>query len=588
MFVEIAVGNVKTRNIIIPIERLKQRIVDARDKNEELYRSYYVFDDEILEHLKVRKTIRGYKGKYYLKQIILDIDKGDRTDEITLIRAKEFCEILTDDFKMDPYHFKIFYSGRGYHFHMADYFGFEPSNFLPLEVKATIAKVFPEADTMPLMPTGLIRMDHTINNKVQRYKIRLNYDQLHQLSIEEIMEIAKEGKINRVEYGEGDYDFSKYKVLETFKKKEAIEANKPSGIVTCMQKMHNKGPVKGTRHETMLRFISKYSMDGTPLAGVKAILKDWAPDMEPAEINKMVNDTYKKQYQYGCQDHILKANCDIGCIYYKTKAYGSSIISPEQMEKNFVKFARSDYSKRIFDLGKLFKLEKPFIIYPGEFTLIIGDTGIGKTAFAQNISLGLKNIEIDFYCLEISERLTYRRNIQIEYGMTEREVMQYYGVNDNSLSERINHVHFASRSPDLFSLEKEISMRNRGLVIIDTIDGIEAGKLGQFKNSESKIAYTIKNICQNQDRSMIVVSHVPKGAILDYKGEVKKLTKHSPKGDSSLEQKCDNLIAIEGKDNSEYREVTVLKARDKAKFKFSCQFGWDTFKLIKIADLPVD
>ncbi len=588
MFVEIAVGNVKNRNVIIPIDQLKQRIVDARESGAELYRSYYVFDDEILEHLKVRKTVKNYKGKYYLKQIVLDIDKGDKTDELILTRAREFARALWEDWHMSEDHFKIFYSGRGYHFHMADYFGFEPSNFLPLEVKATIAKVFPEADTMPLMPTGLIRMDHTINHKVQRYKTRLSYDQLHQLSIEEIMEMATEGKINRVEYSTGNYDFSKYKVLETFKKKEAIEASKPSGIVTCIQKMHNKGPVKGTRHDTMLRFISKYSRDGTPQEAVKAILKDWASDMEPAEINKMVNDTYAKQYQYGCQDHLLKANCDIGCIYYKTKAYGSSIVSPEQMEKNFVKFARSDYSKRIFDLGKLFKLKNPFIIYPGEVTMIIGDTGIGKTALAQNISLGLKNIDIDFYCLEISERLTYRRNIQIEYGMTEREVMQYYGVNDNSLSERIGHVHFASRSPDLFSLEKEISMRNRGLVIVDTIDGIEAGKLGQFKNSESKIAHTIKNICQNQDRSMIIVSHVPKSAIIDWKGNVKKLTQHSPKGDSSLEQKADNVIAIEGDGNSQYREITVLKARDKQKFKFSCQFEWNTFKLIKIADLKVE
>lgn len=587
MFVEIAVDLVNHRKIIIPIEQLKQRILTARERGEALYRSYYCYDDDIIEHFKVRKSVKNYKGKYYLKEIVLDIDKRE-SDQFTLERARAFSEVLIDDLKMDSYHFKIFYSGTGYHFHIADYFNFEPSNYLPLEVTATLAKVFPEADPKPLIPTGLIRMAHTINHKSQRYKIRLSYDQFMEYSLTKILELSEEGKINRVEYEKGDYDFSDKKVLEKLKKKEAIEADKPSGIVTCMQKMHAKGPVKGTRHDTMLRFISKYSKDGTPKSAVKAMLKDWAPSMEPAEINKMVEDTYEKQYEYGCNDHILKANCDVGCIYYKNKSYGSSMKSPEEIEKNFVKFSRSDYSKRIFDLGKLFKLENPFIIYPGEFTLIIGDTGLGKTALAQNISLGLKNINIDFYCLEISERLTYRRNIQIEYGMTEREVMEYYGTNNNSLSERISHIHFASRSPDLFSLEKEISMRNRELIIIDTLDGIEAGKLGQYKNSESKIATTIKNICQNQDRSMIVVSHVPKSAIIDWKGNVKKLTKHSSKGDSTLEQKADNVIAIEGNDNSQYREITVLKARDKRKFKFSCQFEWNTFKLIKIADLKVD
>jgi hypothetical protein len=588
MFVEIATGSVKNRNIIIPIEQLKQKIVDARDKNEELYRSYYLFDNEVLEHFKVRKTVKNYKGKYYLKEIVLDIDKGDKTDEVTLIRAREFAKSLNEDWNMSEEHFKIFYSGRGYHFHIADYFGFEASNFLPLEVKATIAKVFPEADTMPLMPTGLIRMAHTINQKVQRYKIRLSFDELNQLSIEEIMLLATKGNINRVEYSRGDYDFSKYKVTETYKKKEAIEASKPSGIVTCIQNLYNKGPVKGSRHDTMLRLISSWSRSGVPELGVKNMLLSWSPDMEPAEINKMVNDTYKKQYQYGCMDPLLKENCDPKCIYYKNKNYSLDIVSAKDMEKNFVNFIRSDFKARSFDFNDIVPIKNKFMVYPGEFVIIIGDTKIGKTALAQNMILKLKHLPIDYLCLEINERLLFRRNIQIEHRMTKNQVFDHYEVNENSLRKGTNHIDVMTVSPDLFRLKKIISERNRPITVIDTLDRIDVGKLGNFRTSEAKLANGIREICQQLDTIIIGVHHIPKYQIQDGQGKRKKLTLHSGKGDSGLEQQADKIIAIEGEQGSEYREISALGARDESLFKFSCKFERDTFRLIKIADLKTD
>jgi len=587
MYVEIAQGSVKNRNIIIPLDQLRQRMIDAREKGEELYRSYYLYDDDIIEHFKVRKTVKSYKGKYYLKEIILDIDKGDSTDKFVLERTREFVKILIDDLGMDYEHFKIFYSGRGYHIHLADYFGFEPSNHLPLEVKATLANEFPEIDTLPLMPTGLIRMAHTINSKVRRYKTRLSYEQLQEMSSEAIIELSEKGNIERVDYSRGEYNFSDKVIKNIFKREEAIEKEKPTSIVTCIQKLHAQGPVKGHRHDTMLRFISKYSRDGTPKSAVKAILKDWAPDMEPAEINKMVEDTYKKQYTFGCQDSLLKKYCDTGCIYYKNKNYTQQISTAKDMEKEFVDFARRDFSGISFDLKPILRLPNEYMFYPGEFGLIIGDTKLGKTAMAQNIAIQLPNLEIDYLCLEIPQRLLYRRNVQILHRMTKKQVFNHYNINTNSLRKGLEHIQVLPVAPNLFDLERIIGERMKPVTIIDTIDNIQVGNWKDYGSPEGKLGVTLGAIAQKLDIIIIGVHHVTKSSVKDFKGQRKRLDLHSGKGASTLEQQADKILAIEGDQNSEVREITSLGARDESPFAISCKFEKDTFRLIKIADLTI-
>ena len=65
-FVEIAIGHPGNRGVVIPLPELPKYI----SKEQALFRSYYTFDEELVEHFKVRKTIKNYHGKFYIDRII--------------------------------------------------------------------------------------------------------------------------------------------------------------------------------------------------------------------------------------------------------------------------------------------------------------------------------------------------------------------------------------------------------------------------------------------------------------------------------------------------------------------------------------
>jgi hypothetical protein len=120
--------NVKDRGKIVSQEKLPALIKDSRDKGLELYLSTYLYDDELLEHMKAFRTVKSYKGIYHLPSIILDIDnhtttKKEKLDEVLFLSFfKEKLDELITTFKIDEDLIQIWFSGRGYHVILPDIF----------------------------------------------------------------------------------------------------------------------------------------------------------------------------------------------------------------------------------------------------------------------------------------------------------------------------------------------------------------------------------------------------------------------------------------------------------------------------------
>ena len=166
-------GKPSIRNIIIEKGSLPKFLKEG----EELYRSYYSYDRDILDHMRVYRTVSSHKGNFYLDRITLDVDrvkkKGIEYDEEVHLKVKIQIEELEEKWQLDRNQISTWYSGTGYHLLLPDIFHFTPSKFLPDEVKMTFAKYFPQMDPMPLMKTGLIRVGYSFNVKSNRYKIPL-------------------------------------------------------------------------------------------------------------------------------------------------------------------------------------------------------------------------------------------------------------------------------------------------------------------------------------------------------------------------------------------------------------------------------
>lgn len=185
MYIELA-ETLNIRGRLIKPEELDEHIKTAKG---ELYRSLYIYDDSILEHIKKTKSIGGFKGTVYPDKILLDFD-GDNAINF----AREAIIELDNKGVLDGY--QIYFSGRGFHVELDnELFNFEYSPSLPETIRKTLSALFPNADPV-WDKTRIYRCVNTINKKSNLYKIPLSVSELQTLTYEEITKLAKKPRLS--------------------------------------------------------------------------------------------------------------------------------------------------------------------------------------------------------------------------------------------------------------------------------------------------------------------------------------------------------------------------------------------------------
>ena len=580
-YVEIAIDHPGHRGIIIPVAELSETI---KRHTGPLFRTLYSFDEEILKHFEIRKTIKNYRGKYYLDQIILDIDKGDNTDEHTHEKTKDVIDRMINEYELDPNTIKPWFSGTGYHIAIPDIFGLEPDNNLPDIVKSTMQHYFPESDNI-YDGSRLIRLGYTPNEKTsfKYYKTPFTIQEIFKLSYEEIKETSKEPRSN-FSYPKvnGSVITQLLKTIERAKPKTTLVSPADiekdySGVVTCVQKMIAEGPVEGSRHDKIMRITSAFMRKGVPLEYIVTANTRLFSNMNAYEVERHTVDTFNKGYRFGCHDYLFDKYCDKKCIYYKQKIQGGDIITPiansEELERMYVDAVRRDHTKQSINLANLYTLEKDYWIYPGEMIIIYGDTGMGKTAWVQNLCTDI-GLNILFLSLEVSPDLMYRRFIQISTGKSKTEVDDHYKVENNAWSSQIKHITVGWVPPALDKVKELVAEVNPAVLVIDTIDCLKVNSYVKDQTLKmDMIIDELRAVATQQDIILIGVSHITKS---DARGG--SLDVHSGKHSSSIAQKADKVISITGLRDSLTRVISSLKARDEGKFVINCTYDPKNFR----------
>ena len=557
-YAEIAIQDVRKRNKIVPTQALSSFL----DKGA-VYRSYYYYDEDIVSYVEKTHSVSGFKGNYYLPYLIYDIDVKEKTNEETLVKVYELLDKLENKWEVNYENIVIYFSGRGYHIVTPDIFGFVPSNSLPMAVRATIGKYFPEVDGAPLVNTGLIRMPNSINAKTGLYKIGFKYEDFVRLGVKDIIDMASSPKeIPNVNLT--PLPMFSDKIIYELEKESANIVNTQSeltSIVTCMQKLYKEEPKPGDRHEKLLRMGSAFRRAGIPREGVMHLLKKWAYNMDETEIVKLVNTIFDKGYlRYRCSDKIMTAYCDERCIFFANKNYTPDVLSADSMEQKYIKYLKTNPKENAVNLKNLFGLEKDFFVFPGELLVIYGDTGIGKSTFAYN--LGIKSgKQVLINSTEMDYKEVYPRLIQMAHGLSESQVAALYddGV---SLSQKIGHMSFTETVYTIDNLKKSIIEYKPEIVIIDTLEDLYVDNY--FKDPLDAIAKQLKQMAIEMRVIIIAIHHISKHAAEDETGKRKSLTVHSGKGASAVEQKADKVIGIEGDRDGTRRVVRTLKSRNQS------------------------
>ena len=310
--------------------------------------------------------------------------------------------------------------------------------------------------------------------------------------------------------------------------------------------------------------------------------------LDSVEVSRIVSDAFKNDYNYGCNHPVLQPYCDSKCLLYKYKNLDeeTNILNAEQMVNKLIEHYTSDFTDRSFDLKDIFTfMPKTHLFTSGQLITLIGDTGLGKTAFISYLITQLPKIKILFLSLEVDDLTMSRRFLQAAMKKTKEDIINIVkSGNIDSIEQAqksIDNIQLETVSPDIQDLSSFVAETEAKIVVVDTIDRIPAKYAGKddFARQEV-IANGLKDLAMKEDVIVLAVHHISKSASYNFK-ETNTLDVHSGKGNSAIEQKSDQYIAFQGKEMSKSRVVKSLKARDESKFELLLNYNWDTFTFDK-------
>lgn len=586
MFVEIAQNSPRSRNVLIEKGDLAKYI----QPEVPLYRSVYLYDEAAKAAIEESGTVSSYYGERHIDKIIVDIDKGQNSDEETLRRTLVCVHALEDCGVHPKSAIQPYFSGTGYHLILSnESFNFAPSEDLPYIVKQTMAKLLPGIDEMVYIRTAIYRVAHTVNKKTGLHKIPLTVKELMHKTPDEIKELAKTPRLD-FPYEElmGDGELEEYIITSTPRIQEFSKTVENTKVVPCIQRMLNGGPQSGNRNNTVMRIASHFRRNGIPSEFTKVAMLHWNDkSLDDKVVVDKVEQTYNKGYQYGCNDELMLKHCQTKCIHFKHKDYTIDVKSASDLQTEFHERMITDFGGRSIDLGKMFHLPKDMdcIIYPGELVTIFGPTGSSKTTFAQNIALGVDFVEDRivsdwqiptlFLSLELSAWYMHRRHLQIVSGLSKDEVTENYQDVYEAHKDKLSHLVIQTIAPTLEQIQSKIKSLQPAVVIVDYIDLVETNKRGEYEQIKY-ISHTLSNMAVNNDIIIIQVSQVAR----EYsRNEVLDL--YAGKGSGAIENASRKVIGLNGQAKSAIKKVQLFKNTDGE--LFDAQLEWrPSFRLEKV------
>ena len=587
-FYEIVIGSKRKRGKLVPDFELFNYVLKFGRENE-IYKSVFLYPEDRIEEIEEAKSMSNIFCDRYAYWIPVDVDKGDNSDELTLLNARNtvttlFSEGLSEDNVI------IWYSGTGYHIDIhAGCFGIQQNPDYPFLVKQTIKEMLPNVDTSIYTRSSIIRAPFSRNLKSDRYKIFLTKEELFTLTCNQIIEIAQDStkvtdrikmflEESKFKYGEEELiDKVKVVVPEVRTIGNIIE---PSKVVSCIHRIWDEGPSEGSRNHVVMRLASHFRRSGFPSEAAKAAILYWNnKSLDERIVTEKIEYTYNKGYQYGCNDPILQKYCHTTCQHFKNKDLTVDLLTSTDMQKSLKQRLSEDFTKRVIHLDKMFGLPETSDckVYPGELVTIFGMPGGNKSTLAQCIMMGLDfttgQVNPDFqkpshyFHSELADWLTHRRHLQIASGKLKHEITatnvdQIYRENKHL----IDHIQLVVKPATLGLLEKSIKESPAELIVVDYIETVDTEDGLQEAAKIKKIMQRLATLAVTCDKIIIAVSQVNKAT-----GKEGILDLYSGYGSGSIEKSSRKVIGISVKEG-EIRRIEMFKNQDGNLFEKEVEF----------------
>ncbi len=607
-YIEYAIGNVSNRNQVMDVNAFSQAVSDNSGK--EMYRSMYLYDETIVPYLKQNNTVVGFNGIQSVDKLVIDIDHAKSPDKktagtMTIDNVKDVIAIM-QEMGIQEEHFNLWFSGTGFHIHLANVYGFKDkvSKDLAYQVRSTMQRDFGTAIDHIYDSRRLIRAGYSYNSKSKTFKVPIPLEYLDTMNYDSILEYSKDPenkyptKMNHeMIIGLEPMDVSRKNTNEVRKVFEDTNAS-TTRIITCAQHVYNAGYVEKKRHLHLQALVAiwnkKLGMGKQQcLHNARSYMEQMDNPLPMEEVNRIVVDQMRREYNHGCNHPTLVPYCDSKCFKYRYKDLDETadILNAKSMIENLAEYYQTDWIERSFDLKDVFPfMNNSHYFTTGQLITLIGDTGLGKTAFVQYLISRIPTLKCLFMSLEVDEDTINRRFVQAGLGMTKKEIALGFKNKDTELmleaEKSIDHIQLTCKSPDIQELPSYVEDSEAKIIVVDTIDRIPAKYVrNDDLVRQETIANALKDMAMDLDVIVIAIHHISKYSSTRL-SEGQKLDVHSGKGNSAIEQKSDQYLAFENPDiirnpKSKLRTVSSLKARDESMFEIALQFDYETFTFDK-------
>lgn len=277
-----------------------------------VYRSAYRYNVNSKENIR---------DAYLFSHFYIDFDNKDdiekaREDLLFIIWKMS----LKTTYNLPLESFRIYFSGmKGFHLLIPyQYLGIKPSKHLDELFKWIAVGLHQESvnetiDMVVYERRRMWRLENSKHPETNLYKIPLQYKELLDLSIEEIMALAKQPRYieypqpylvesARKEYLNEAREMVAYKKeeAERFKNYKPTKLFKPGEVPDYVQALIDEGPVNGFRNETATALASFYYQQGLPKEEAFNELLAWnGGSLSESDLKISLNSVYNNGYTYG-------------------------------------------------------------------------------------------------------------------------------------------------------------------------------------------------------------------------------------------------------------------------------------------------
>lgn len=595
--VEISLNGANNRNQVIKVSDLSKTIpTDGQDH----YIVFFRYKAELKQYVTDTGSVKGHDFEHHADFITFDIDDKDlsvaQTSAIALTEKLIDLGIGSDLIQLS------FSGAKGFHVQVpSSLFGITPSKYQAKSMKNLCQLI---ADGIPLDlniydKNRLFRARNTKNSKSGLYKVNITANMLMQ-PLGMILDYAKQPQekiIIRNNHKPQDNLVALWQKTNTVKQRDKV-LHSPSNIEVpkhskaCIHRIL-QGVPNGHVHNSAFRLANHFYKQGFPANVIAKLLEGWGPLNEVAadeDFDRMAAEA--GEYDFGCNDEILKTFCSDQCYLFKRATVDASeILDLKAQYEAYQEYVKT-LAQKCFVTGFTELDDAIRGVAPGEVMMICAYSGLFKSALLQNLLLGgCKRSALYhlFFSLEMPVSRVFERSAQMtcdEYGYT--------------IENNFNNPEFHTRIYERMVIrgaDKLLVCQKSGISIEQVIEYTKIAKekygdigaigidyLGLMSAPGKQDEYSRISYCAEQSKHLAKSLNIPVIMLTQINRAAvgTDVEKWSAKGSGAIEASADFMIGLQ-KDESEQLLLRLLKNRKgRENLDFEVDMERDYLKFLRL------